>query len=130
MSDIILITPPDKIYNKNKNILLINPSEEHRQSIQNILAKNNEPVNIYLYSDNIDLDWLLTMHRICDAVFLDLDNMPQELRDLTSYLVSFNNTYWLTKGENIVYNKISNKRIYNFEFLNNILGGEIEKKQQ
>jgi len=130
MSDIILITPPDKVYNKNKNILLINPSEEHRQSIQNILANNNEPVNIYLYSDNIDLDWLLTMHRICDAVFLDLDNMPQELRDLASYLVSFNNTYWLTKGENIVYNKISNKRIYDFEFLNNILGGEIEKKQQ
>lgn len=129
MSDIILITPPDIVYNKNKNILLINPSEQHRQSIQNILAKNNEPVNIYLHSDNIEMDWLLTMHRICDAVFLDLDNMPQELRDLASYLISFHNTYWLTKGENIVYNKISNKRIYDFEFLNNILGGEIEKKQ-
>ena len=128
MSDIILITPPDKVYNKNKNILLITPSEEHRQSIQNILAKNNEPVNIYLYSDNIDLDWLLTMHRICDAVFLDLDNMPQELRDLASYLVSFNNTYWLTKGENIYYNKISANKIYNLDFLTTKLGGIVEKK--
>ena len=24
-----------------------------------------------------------------------------------SYLISFDNTYWLTKGENLLYNKIS-----------------------
>jgi hypothetical protein len=34
-------------------------------------------------------------------------------------------TFWLTKGENVVYNKLSNNRVNDFKFLSN-LGGNFE----
>jgi hypothetical protein len=37
-------------------------------------------------------------------------------------------TFWLTNGENRVYNKLSINKIQNFEFLTS-LGGQFEKEQ-
>lgn len=124
MSDITLITPPDKVFNKNKSILLVYPSDQSRNEIQNILAELKDPINVYLYNEDVDIDWLLTTHKFCDVVFLDIDNFPAEMSKLTSFLVSFSNTFWLTKGEHLYYNKLSNKRVYDYNFLNATLGGD------
>lgn len=130
MHDITLITPPDKVFNKNTGIFLIYPTAEIKKSLQDILAKINKPINVYIYdkSDTHDFDWLLDVHRLSDIVILDLDNINTELSQIVSYLISFDNTYWLTKGNNVLYNKISNKQIYNLDFLNDKLGGNVEKE--
>ena len=130
MHDITLITPPDKVFNKNVSIFLIYPTAEIKKSLQDILAEINNPINVYLYDkvDTHDFDWLLSVHKYADIAILDLDNIDTELTQIVSYLISFDNTYWLTKGSTMLYNKISNKQIYNLDFLNDKLGGNIEKE--
>ena len=110
MSKINLITPPDILHNKNKSILCVSLDNENRKSLQNVLAKVQENLNIYIFDNDItEIDWLLNLHKICDVCIVNLDNLPQEIRTIMSYLISFDNTYWLTKGEQIMYNKISSK---------------------
>lgn len=128
MSDITLITPPDKVFNQSKSILLIYPSEQSKLEIQSILAKATEHYNIYLYNQDADVDWLLSVHKFCEKTFIDIDNMPSELSKLVPYLISFNDTFWLTKGEQMYYNKISINRVYDFEFLKPWIGGDVGEK--
>ena len=124
MSKINLITPPDILHNKNKSILCVSLDNENRKSLQNVLAKVQENLNIYIFDNDItEIDWLLNLHKICDVCIVNLDNLPQEIRTIMSYLISFDNTYWLTKGEHMLYNKISSNRIYNIEQIKERIGG-------
>ncbi|MGY8868374.1 MAG: hypothetical protein ACKVJK_22440, partial [Methylophagaceae bacterium] len=59
------------------------------------------------------------------CVILDIDNCPSNIASLASYFIANTNTYWLTNGEQMWYNKISPNRIYN---LDSIVGGTIEKE--
>lgn len=128
MSDITLITPPDHIYNESFSWLLIYPSAKIKDDFNEILANDNKVCNVYLYEEQKDFDfkWLLTSAKIADCIILDIDNCPPELQTMIGYFLANPRTYWLTNGENIMYNTVSNKRIYNLDFIN---GGTIEKKQ-
>ena len=124
MSKINLITPPDILHNKNKSILCISFDNENRKSLQNVLAKVQENLNIYIFDNDItEIDWLLNLHKICDVCIVNLDNLPQEIRTIMSYLISFDNTYWLTKGEEMLYNKISSNRIFDLNQIKDKIGG-------
>tara|TARA_B100000925_G_C21683342_1_gene335043 strand:- start:48 stop:422 length:375 start_codon:yes stop_codon:yes gene_type:complete len=124
MSKINLITPPDILHNKNRSILCISLQEEHKQELQNILADTNENLNVYVFDNNItEIDWLLNLHRSCELCIANLDNFPVEIRAIMSYLISFDNTYWLTKGEEILYNKISSNRIFKLDQIKEKIGG-------
>jgi len=115
MSEINLITPPDKLYNHDRTILLIYPSTTIKTEIQNILLESKKKINIYLYEDQ-DIDnfpWLLDIHRFVDVCVVNLDNLPTQLKTIESYLISFNNTYYISNGENILFNHISCNKIYN-----------------
>ena len=124
MRKINLITPPDILHNKNKSILCVSLDNENRKSLQNVLAKVQENLNIYIFDNDItEIDWLLNLHKICDVCIVNLDNLPQEIRTIMSYLISFDNTYWLTKGEQIMYNKISSNRIFELDQIKEKIGG-------
>lgn len=130
MSNITLITPPDKVFNQNTNIFLLYPSEKIKSDLQDILADTVSPVNIYLYenTDEHDIDWLLSIHKLSDIVLVELEQLPSEIKQIEAYLISQSNTYWLTKGENVWYNKLSVNKIYDLNFLTTKLGGTVEKK--
>ena len=49
--------------------------------------------------------------------------------DIISYLLGHSNVYWLTKGENVVYNILSKNRIYNLDWLYNSIGEQLETTQ-
>ena len=66
---------------------------------------------------------------MADTTILSIDNCPSKIRDLTSYLISFNKTFWLTKGEDSYYNSISLNRIYNLDNIPKPIGGNFEKAQ-
>ena len=97
-----------------------------RHELQNILAEMEDSINVYMVfltkMYNIP-DWLLNLHKICDVVLVNLDNLQPCISTIMSYLISFDNTYWLTKGENLLYNKISPNRIYNIEQIKQRIGG-------
>ena len=132
MSDITLITPPDKIFNKNTSIFLLYPSQKMKTDIQQFLSETPDKFNVYMYEtlEDHDIDWILSVHKMCDFVIIELEQLPVEIKQLESFLISYSNTYWLTNGENMYYNKISTNRVYNLDFLSIVKGGDkIEKEQ-
>lgn len=118
-SIINLITPPDVIESFEYTFLLINPSEDTKHQFHNLVDKFEFNINVYLYEEQeeLELDWILRCRDKADIVILDIDNMQNPLRDMISYFLGFPNTYWLTKGENLVYNKLNKNKIYNLDWL-------------
>lgn len=126
---LILITPPDKLFNQNPSCLLIYPSDSIRKEAQDILARSESSQNIYIYSvddEHKDIDWLLTVSKMSDLVIFDIDNSPEHVRVLASYIVSLSNTYWLTSDDWMQYNKLSANRIYGLDAIEHLIGGTIE----
>ena len=120
MDSITLITPPDRLFNNSYSFLLIYPDSQIKEQLQNIIADWDEPINVFIYEqDELEhnIDWLLnTCHRV-DNVILNIDQCPSKVRDLTSYIISFPKTYWLTNGSDTYYNYINLNRIYNLDYL-------------
>jgi len=120
MSNLNLITPPDKLFTNNNKFLLIYPSDDVKDQFNSLTLNYDEPIDVYIYEETKlehDVDWLLSVCRIVDTVVLDIDNCPTEIRDLASYIIANNNTYWLTNSIESYYNKLSVNRIYNLDFL-------------
>ena len=133
MKNINIITPPDKLFNDAVQVLLIFPSKELQDSVQkHLFVEIEQDINVYIYeqevSSDIDLDWLLTVFKMSELTIIDVDNVQPYLRDMLSYMIAKPKTFWLTKGENRVYNKLSNNRFNDFKFLSK-LGGNFETKQ-
>lgn len=130
MSDkLLLITPPDKIFNQNHSCLLIYPSKDIREQAQSILANSNGYQNIYIYDvseDQSDVDWLLSVAKMCNVVVLDYDNCTEHVRHLAAYIVSLPHTYWLTSEDKMLYNKLSPNRIYGLDVIEHLIGGNVE----
>ena len=128
---LLLITPPDKLFNQNYSVVLIYPSDAVREQAQEILANTQGQINIYLYNlpeEEADVDWLLTTSKMSNIVILDYDNSPSHVKALSSYLVSLPHTYWLTNDDWMLYNKISPNRIYGLDIIENLIGGQLEKR--
>lgn len=118
-SIINLVTPIDIIENYDYTFFLICPSASTKEQFQNLIDNFEININVYLYEEQekLEIDWLLNVRSRSNIVILDIDNLPAELKDLTSYFLGFSNVFWLTKGENLVYNKISKNRIYSLDWL-------------
>ena len=128
MSDITLITPPDHIYNDTYSFLLIYPSSNIKEEFNKVIGSVENYFNVYLYDgSDVNPDWLLATAKQVDCIILDIDNSPVEINNMIGYFIANPKTYWLTKGEHMYYNKISNKRIYNLDFIKN--GGNFETQQ-
>lgn len=131
-SKIKIITPPDILYNDALQILLISPSKELQKDLQNkYLSITEDDVNLYYFNDEEyvkeNIKWLLTIFKMSDLTIVDIDNSPLYLKNLLSFMIGKNKTYWLTKAEETVYNHISENRIYTLDFMSTI-GGTIETK--
>lgn len=129
---IVLITPPDKIFNQNRSTLLIYPSKTLKKEAQDILAESKTSQNIYMYEveDGYehDVDWLLSVAKFCETVVIDIDNCHKDIKMLASYLVSLPHTYWLTAEDTVCYNKLSPNRIYGLDTIEHLIGGTFEKQ--
>jgi len=126
MSDINLITPPDKLHNHNFSILLINPSDNLRLELQGLIKNSNHYFDLYLWevnNGNEDYEWLFDVHKFVNLCILELENLPSEIKIIESYLISFGNTYFITQQENILYSKISSNRIFTVTQLEKIIRG-------
>lgn len=118
-----IITPPDKIFADCFSILLLHPSGEMLEDLQdNFLSITENDVNVYTYDKNIyspeNVDWLLSVFHYANICIFNIDNADSTTRELASYFIAKPKTYWLTNGDQLVYNHISNNRIYNLDFLN------------
>lgn len=120
MPNITVITPPDKLHNNNKSILLIYPSTNLKQEFQTLIQDWEADFNLYLYTledTEQNIDWLLTVTKLCDLVIFDIDNSASDVRNLASYIIANTNTYWLTNTPDPVYNYLSVNRVYDLSFI-------------
>ncbi len=118
MSNITLITPPDHIYGEAYSFLLVYPSKEIKDEFNKILSQSDTSYNVYLYEpEEADPEWLLACANRVDTIILDIDNSNPEISNILGYLIAKPQTYWLTKGDHLYYNKLSNKKVYNLDFI-------------
>jgi hypothetical protein len=129
MPQIKVITPPDILHNLDPSILLIYPSNSLKEDFQTKVQDWDLSFNLYIYSQHPKdhkLDWLLSLVKSCDITIMDIDNCDSQIRDLASFIVAHNKTYWLTNAVESVYNKLSINRIYDLQFLTE---GELSAKK-
>lgn len=127
MNDINLITYPDKLFSDALTLLIINPSSDLKNDLRKDFLTSAEcHVNLYMFEyldpDQAQVDWLLSVFHKSNITIIDVDRVGSKLKDLSSYFIAKPKTYWLTNADNLVYNHISNKRIYNLDFLSSIGG--------
>ena len=108
-----LITPPDKLFNNNKSFLLMNPNDIVKEQFNEMAKQLGENLNVYLFdAETPDVGWLLDIVNQVDTIILDIDNTRNEYQWLIGYLLSFDKTFYLTKAEEMSYNVINTRRIY------------------
>lgn len=118
LGKITIITPPDKLFNLAPSFLMVCPSLELKQELQKILSKSIEEVNIFIYEqDDIDVDWLLSVAHMVDAVILDIDNCSDTTLKFISFLLAMPNTHYFTTDEITPYKLISKNRIYDLNWM-------------
>jgi hypothetical protein len=130
-SNITLITPPDKINTLEDSILLIYPSKIVKDQFQQIVAEINTSLHVYLYEktpEDHEIEWLMDIFHRSTLVLLDIDNCPSRIRDLTSYFIAKDKTFWLTNSGENFYNVISSNRTFNLDFIRNKIGESIEEE--
>mgnify|MGYP001161022307 CR=1 FL=1 len=129
MRNVSIITPPDYLYHDATEVLLLYPSDAMKNKVQEQLVKIDSDINIYIFDQEVltqdDLDWLLNVFKKVEIAIIDLDFVIPEVRPLLSYMIAKPKTFWLTNGENLVYNTLSSNRVNDFEFLTT-LGGQFE----
>ena len=121
MPNITVVTPPDKVYNFNKSILLIYPDDAIKDQLQTLVQDIEGDFNLYLYSledTEQNSEWLLDLVKMCDTVIFNIDKSSPEVRQLASYIIAHTNVFWLTNAAETVYTKLSNNRVYDLSFLN------------
>ena len=110
-----LITPPDTLQNENKSILLVNPSDQDKDSFNESAKQISKSINLYLFNeDEEELDntaWLIDVANSVDYIIINIDRSKQ-IGWLIGWLLNFNKTFYLTTTDHIPYNKINVNRVY------------------
>jgi len=143
MSNLTVVTPPDTLLTNNVSFLLIYPSRDVKDDFQNLILKFEDSFTVYVYEipeleEDVEIgdaivakkdlhepEWLLNHCHIADFVIMDIDNSPSLIRTMASYIIANTNTFWLTNGPDLFYNKLSNKRIYQLDYLVDIIGAKL-----
>lgn len=113
LGKINLITPPDKLFNQNINYLLIKPSKEIKIQFQQILSEILEDINVFIFDEKeTDIDWMLSVAHQCDLIVIDVDNCDPITKNFVSYLLSFPNTYYISKDETTPWKILNKNRIF------------------
>jgi len=116
LGKINVITPPDKLFNQNPSILLVKPTNEVKEAFQKYICQIIEELNVFVYDENeMDLDWLLSVHNYADVCIIDVDNCDVITRSFVTFMIAQTDTYYITKDEITPYGLISKNRIYDLD---------------
>ena len=111
-----VITPPDKLFNDNPSIMLVKPTTETKQVFQKYISQILDELNVFVYDQNeIDIDWLLSVHNYADVTIIDIDNCDPITRSFVTFMIAQSDTYYITKDEITPYHIISKNRIYDLD---------------
>lgn len=132
LGKINLITPPDKLFNLNPAYLLIKPSTKVKMQFQQILSQSDEDLNVFIYdTDETNIEWMLSVSQQVDNIIIDIDNCDAITKNFVSFLLAQPNTHYLTTDEITPWQLISRNRIYNLDWILEVLNKEdIDEEDQ
>lgn len=131
LGKINLITPPDKLYNSNISYLLVKPSTKVKLNFQNMCSELDEDINVYVFDEiESDIDWLLGTSQIVDFVIIDIDNCDQLTKLFVPLMLTQPNAHYMTTDEITPYNLVSRNRIYNFDWITEVLNSKDDDKDE
>lgn len=118
MDDIKVITTPDIIFDQSKKILVIQPSEELKNQIQDYVLTIDKSLSVYYYMQNDqDLKWLFSVLEIVDLAFIDLDNCDKHLSHFLGYILSKPYTYYKTSHITAPWELVNKNRFFDIHEL-------------
>ena len=128
---ITLITPPDVFENETYSVLFIHLSDQDQEKVSAWLAESklDLDINIYFYSGETDIAWVLHALSRCQYKYIDLDNLNEVSSAISGYVLGKRDTFYKTQNENIsqVYRYINQNRIMNIEsFLTKAFNDQIK----
>lgn len=91
--------------------LLINPTAEEKNSVQEWLRNNDIEMTLYIYNNDDDIIWLLNVVSMIDSAYFNLDNTKDISYHYASYLISSPRVTY--KSENIDFSIINRDKVYN-----------------
>lgn len=116
LGKINLITPPDLLFNLSPSLLLIKPSLIVKQQMQKYLSQSIDEVNVFIYDDDeVDINWLLSVHFRADVTVIDIDNCDPTTKLFVTYMIAHPETYYITNDAITPYGLISKNRIYDLD---------------
>ncbi len=122
-----LITPPDRLYNSNLSFLLVKPSTKIKMQFQSTLSKIGEDVNVYVFDDSeSDINWLLSVSQSVDKIVVDIDSCDPLTKLFVSLILTQPNAYYYTTDEITPWNLISRNRMYNLDWILEVLDKDDE----
>lgn len=122
LGKINLITPPDNLFNLNPGYLLVKPSTKIKMQFQTILSALDDDVNVYVYdTDEADIAWMLNAANQVDFIIIDIDNCDNITKSFVSFLLAQPNSYYITNDEVTPWGLISKNRIFNLDWILDIL---------
>lgn len=122
LGKINLITPPDKLFNLNPGYLLVKPSTKTKMQFQQILSQYPEDLNVYVYDqDETNIEWMLSVSQQADFVIIDIDNCDPITKQFVSFMLAQPNSYFMTNDEITPWGLISRNRIYNLDWILEVL---------
>ncbi len=126
-TNINLITPPDRLYNSNLSFLLVKPSTKIKLQFQATLSKIGEDVNVYVFDDSeLDINWLLSVSQSVDRIVVDIDNCDDLTKLFVSLILTQSNAYYYTTDEITPWSLISRNRMYNLDWVLEVLDKDDE----
>lgn len=117
LGKINVITPPDKLFNSNLGYLLVKPSLYVKQQFQTILSQTTQEINVFVYDDENDIDWLLSVASNSDITIIDIDNCDPITSKFVTFLLAQPNTHYITNDELTPYGLINKNRIYDLDWI-------------
>lgn len=129
ISKINIITFPDQIFSDTYKIFFVSKNQALKDELQSYVGASDIDIDIYISEDTVlsaqQIDYIFNVFNMCDLFILDLDTANVQLRQLASYFIAKPKTYYLTNEVGSLYNHISNRQVYNLDFLQQI-GGNFE----
>jgi len=128
LGKINLITPPDRLYNSTISYLLIKPSTKLKLQFQQKLSQLDEDINVYIFDDDEqDIDWLLSVSQLVDFTIIDIDNCDKLTLLFIALILSQPNAHYYTESDVIPWHLISRNRIYNLDWIQEVLDDDDEE---
>ena len=124
---ITLITPPDIYQNNQLSVLFVDLDEAEQDSVVEYLKTIENGINVYIYSGETNIPWLLHALSCSDFKYVNLNNMSAVTSYLAGYILSKPDVYYSTKDINVsmLYNYINVNKVDNaVNFLERVISGK------